>query len=84
MGGHPENLPVAHIRLLTKLFGVCAHLAIVKGTPVDGRNAAEQSSSGLTIVFSKLVIMTGNRGRLLRMVFENCNPLIYSAAMITI
>jgi hypothetical protein len=42
----------------------------------------KQPSSGLTIVSSKLVIMNGNRGCLLRMVFENCNPLIYGAAMI--
>ncbi|MBU2853501.1 MULTISPECIES: hypothetical protein [Acidithiobacillus] len=42
------------------------------------------SSGGLTIVFSKLVTMIGNRGGLLKMVFENCNPLIYCAAMITI
>jgi hypothetical protein len=44
----------------------------------------KQSSGGLTIVFSKLVTMIGNRGCLLKMVFENCNPLIYCAAMITI
>ncbi|MEB8474366.1 hypothetical protein [Acidithiobacillus ferriphilus] len=44
----------------------------------------KQSSGGLTIVFSKLVTMIGNRGGLLKMVFENCNPLIYCAAMITI
>ncbi|MHB1737848.1 MAG: hypothetical protein ACYCQM_15010, partial [Acidithiobacillus sp.] len=43
----------------------------------------KQSSSNLTIVFSKLVTMTGNRGCLLRMLLENCNPLIYRAAMIT-
>ncbi len=44
----------------------------------------KQSSGGLTIVFSKLVTMIGNRGCLLKMVFENCNPLIYCTAMITI
>ncbi len=44
----------------------------------------KRSSSGLTIVFSKLVIMAGNCGCILRMLFENCNPLIYCAAMITI
>jgi hypothetical protein len=43
----------------------------------------KQSSSGLTIVFSKLVTLAGNRGCLLRMVFEDCNPLIYCAAMTT-
>jgi len=37
----------------------------------------KQSSSGLTIMFSKLVTMAANRSRLLRMVFENCNHLIY-------
>ena len=42
------------------------------------------SSGGLTIVFSKLVTMIGNHGCLLKMVFENCNPLIYCAAVITI
>jgi hypothetical protein len=43
----------------------------------------KQSSSGLTIVFSKLVTLAGNRGCLLRMVFDNCNQLIYCAVMTT-
>ena len=44
----------------------------------------KQSSSGLTIMFSKLVTMTVNRSSLLRMVFGNCNPLIYSATITAI
>jgi hypothetical protein len=36
----------------------------------------KQSSSGLTIMFSKLVTMTVNPGSLLKMIFDNCNPLI--------
>jgi hypothetical protein len=43
-----------------------------------------QSSSGLTIMFSKLVTMAVNRSRLLRMVFENCNHLIYRATIAAI
>ena len=48
-----------------------------------GGEQRKRSSSGLTIVFSKLVTLAGNRGCLLRMVFEDCNPLIYCAAMTT-
>jgi len=44
----------------------------------------KQSSSGLTIMFSKLVTMTASRSSLLRMVFDNCNPLIYCAAITAI
>ncbi|RBM02354.1 hypothetical protein C3R74_05380 [Acidithiobacillus ferridurans] len=43
-----------------------------------------QSSRGLIIMFSKLVTMAVNRSSLLRMVFENCNPLIYCAAITAI
>jgi len=44
----------------------------------------KQSSSGLTIMFSKFVTMAVNRSSLLRMVFENFNPLIYCATITTI
>ena len=61
-----------------------ARKALVPDNSPRAGSQRKQSSSGLNIVFSKLVTMTGNRGCLLRMVFENCNPLIYCAAMITI
>ena len=57
---------------------------LVPENPPRAGSQRKQSSSGLNIVFSKLVTMTGNRGCLLRMVFEKCNPLIYCAATITI
>lgn len=44
----------------------------------------ERSSSGLAIMFSKLVTMARNRIRLLRMVFENCSSLIYRATITAI
>ena len=54
------------------------------GRPVMDGVQRKQSSSGLTIMFSKLVTMTVNRSSLLRMVFGNCNPLIYSATITAI
>ena len=44
----------------------------------------KQSSSGLTIMFSKFVTMAVNRSSLWRMVFDNCNPFIYGATITAI
>ena len=44
----------------------------------------KQSSSGLTIMFSKFVTMAVNRSSLLRMVFKNRNLLICRAEITAI